>query len=348
MKEKIMLNPNLQRTDEPVLTVRDLRVYYETPKGDVLAVDGVDFDLYKGETLGLVGESGCGKSTTAMGILQLVNRPGRIAGGQVKLEGRDLLKLNEKSLRAIRWSKLALIPQGAMNSLNPTMRVSSQIQDVIVAHEGRQDAARLRTRVHELLTMVGLPGRVYELYPHELSGGMKQRVCIAMAIALNPAVIIADESTSALDVVVQRIVAQTMLKVKQALGVSMIMIGHDMGLMAQMVDRIAVMYAGKIVEIAPVRSLFSAPKHPYSQLLIDSVPSLKERKPLKVTEGITHDPRNPPPGCIFQLRCPFVMDKCRVVAPPLQNILPGHEVACHLYETSPDGRMHVADAVGNP
>jgi peptide/nickel transport system ATP-binding protein len=279
--------------------------------------------------------------------LQLVTRPGRIVGGEVKLEGRDLLKLNEKALRAIRWSKLALIPQGAMNSLNPTMRVNSQIADVIVAHEGRQEAAKLRKRVHELLTMVGLPGRVYDLYPHELSGGMKQRVCIAMAIALNPAVIIADESTSALDVVVQRIVAQTMLKVKQMLGVSMIMIGHDMGLMAQMVDRIAVMYAGKIVEISPVRSLFSMPKHPYSQLLIDSVPSLKERKPLKVTEGITHDPRNPPPGCIFQLRCPFVMDKCRVVAPPLQ-LVGDQLVACHLYDGNPEGRPHVADAVGNP
>jgi len=343
-----MIDSTPQRTDAPVLTVRDLCVYYETPKGDVLAVNGISFNLYKGETLGLVGESGCGKSTAAMGILQLVTPPGRIAGGEVILEDRNLLGLNEKALRSIRWAKLALIPQGAMNSLNPTMRVSNQIKDVITAHEGRQDVARLRTRVMELLTMVGLPGRVYDLYPHELSGGMKQRVCIAMAIALNPAVIIADESTSALDVVVQRIVAQTMLKVKQMLGVSMIMIGHDMGLMAQMVDRIAVMYAGKIVEIAPVRSLFSVPKHPYSQMLIESVPSLKERKALKVTEGITHDPRNPPPGCIFQLRCPFVMDKCRTVAPPLQDILPGHQVACHLYETSPDGRLHVADAVGNP
>jgi peptide/nickel transport system ATP-binding protein len=169
-----------------------------------------------------------------------------------------------------------------------------------------------------------------------------------MAIALNPAVIIADESTSALDVVVQRVVAQTMLSVKQALGVSMIMIGHDMGLMAQMVDRIAVMYAGKIVEIASVRDLFANPSHPYTQLLIESVPSLKERKPLKVTEGITHDPRNPPPGCIFQLRCPFVMDKCRQIAPPMQGIRPNQEVACHLYEETETGSfINVADAARN-
>jgi peptide/nickel transport system ATP-binding protein len=333
--------------DAPVLTVRDLCVYYETPKGDVLAVDGISFDLYKGETLGLVGESGSGKSTAAMGILQLVTPPGRIADGDVILEGYNLLKMPENALRRLRWSKLALIPQGAMNSLNPTMRVRDQIKDVIVAHEPKQSAAALKTRVLELLTMVGLPARVYELYPHELSGGMKQRVCIAMAIALNPTVIIADESTSALDVVVQRIVAQTMLKVKQMLGVSMIMIGHDMGLMAQMVDRIAVMYAGKIVEISPVREIFRSPKHPYTKLLIESVPSLKERKPLKIMEGITHDPRNPPPGCIFQLRCPFVMDKCRVVAPPMQ-VVDDQLVACHLYDAeTPDGRVHVANAAGN-
>jgi peptide/nickel transport system ATP-binding protein len=332
----------------PVLKVRDLRVYYETPKGDVLAVDGINFDLYEGETLGLVGESGCGKSTAAMGILQLVIPPGRIVDGEVTVDGRNLLGLPEDALRNIRWIKLALIPQGAMNSLNPTMKVSDQIKDVIIAHEGKQDKKALRARVLELLTMVGLPARVYDLFPHELSGGMKQRVCIAMAIALNPSIIIADESTSALDVVVQRVVAQTMLKVKQALGVSMIMIGHDMGLMAQMVDRVAVMYAGKIVEIAPVRDIFADPKHPYSQVLIESVPSLKERKPLKITEGITHDPRNPPPGCIFQLRCPFVMDKCRVVAPPMQEVKPGQRVACHLYQETENGSfINVADVAGN-
>src|SRR6266498_3729572 len=291
---------------KPVLDVADLRVHYETPRGDVVAVNGVSFKVYEGETIGLVGESGCGKTTTAMAILRLVQPPGRIVGGQAIVEGTDLLALNERELREVRWNQVALIPQGAMNSLNPVMRVKDQIADAINAHQDRWPRDKLKERILDLLTMVGLPGRVYDLYPHELSGGMKQRVCIAMAIALNPTIIIADESTSALDVVVQRVVAQTMLKVKQALGVSMIMIGHDMGLMAQMVDRIAVMYAGKIVEITPVKEMFNDPKHPYSQLLIDSVPSLKERKPLRITEGITHDPRNPPPGCIFQLRCPFV------------------------------------------
>lgn len=339
MTERNRVNPPM------VLRVTDLCVYYETPKGDVLAVDGVSFDLYEGETLGLVGESGSGKSTAAMGILQLVTPPGRIVNGEVVLEGRNLLGMTEEELRAMRWEKLALIPQGAMNSLNPTMKVSDQIADVIVAHEGRGAKKNIKPRILELLTMVGLPARVYELYPHELSGGMKQRACIAMAIALNPTLIIADESTSALDVVVQRVVAQTLLKVKEALGVSMIMIGHDMGLMAQMVDRVAVMYAGKIVEIAPVRDIFEAPAHPYSQVLIESVPSLKERKPLKITEGITHDPRNPPPGCIFQLRCPHVMEQCRVVPPAMREVRSRQMVACHLYPES-EG-VHVADAAGN-
>ena len=342
-------NPRPNSESAPLLKVRNLRVYYETPKGDVLAVDGIDFDLYPGETLGLVGESGSGKSTAAMGILQLVVPPGRIVDGEVDLNGHNLLGLPDEPLRKIRWVDLALIPQGAMNSLNPTMTVSAQIKDVILAHEGRHALQGLQPRLLKLLSTVGLPGRVLNMFPHELSGGMKQRVCIAMAIALNPKIIIADESTSALDVVVQRIVAQTLLKVKQELGISMIMIGHDMGLMAQMVDRIAVMYSGKIVEISPVKALFADPKHPYSQLLIESVPSLKEHKPLKVVEGITHDPRNPPPGCIFQLRCPFVMEQCRVTPPPMLTDKIGHQVACYLYEQTEDGSLTNARvAAGNP
>ncbi len=333
-----MTTPRIYLTPpgDPVLSVRNLRVYYETPKGDVLAVDGIDLDLFEGEALGLVGESGCGKSTAAMGILQLVMPPGRIVGGEVVLGGRDLLKLSEEEVRKIRWTQLALIPQGAMNSLNPTMKVSSQIEDAIVAHDSEKRPDRLRSKILDLLRRVGLPERVYDMYPHELSGGMKQRACIAMAIALNPRVIIADESTSALDVVVQRVVAQTIQKVKDDLGMSMIMIGHDMGLMAQMVDRIAVMYAGKVVEVAPVRAMFATPRHPYSQILIDSVPSLRQRKPLKSSEGITHDPRNPPPGCIFQLRCPHVMDICRSIPPAPRVVGPGQWAACHLYPEQPE------------
>ncbi|MEO0563379.1 MAG: ABC transporter ATP-binding protein [Chloroflexota bacterium] len=336
-------------TPKSVLEVRDLYIAYETPKGDVRAVDGVTFTLFEGETLGLVGESGCGKTTAAMGVLQLISPPGRIVSGEVELDGTDMLQLDDKQLREMRWARLALIPQGAMNSLNPTMKISAQIADVIREHSDMSDKAEIKARILELFQLVGLPARIYEMYPHEISGGMKQRVCIAMAIALNPSVIIADEPTSALDVVVQRIIAQTMLKVKEMLGVSMIMIGHDMGLMAQMVDRIAVMYAGNIVEISSVEHIFKHPGHPYSELLIDSVPSLKERKPLKITKGITHDPRNPPPGCIFHLRCPYVMDRCKTEKPARQEIRPRQEVACHLYEKQPDGSfIDVRDVATSP
>jgi peptide/nickel transport system ATP-binding protein len=314
-----------------VLEVKNLRVHYATPLGDVIAVNGVDLKVLEGETIGLVGESGCGKSTLAMSILRLVQPPGRIVSGQVHIHGIDLIALSERELRQVRWNQIALIPQGAMNSLNPVMRVKSQIAEAIETHQMQRSPQELKERILRLLAMVGLPGRVYDMYPHELSGGMKQRVCIAMAIALTPSVIIADEPTSALDVVVQRVVAQTLLDVKRTLGVSMILIGHDMGLMAQLVDRIAVMYAGNIVEIAPVKDIFAEPLHPYTQLLLASIPSVKERKPLVVTEGLTHDLRRPPPGCIFQLRCPFVMDKCREVVPPLRELRPNHYAACHLY-----------------
>jgi peptide/nickel transport system ATP-binding protein len=314
-----------------VLEVKKLHVHYATPSGDVIAVNGVDLKVFEGETIGLVGESGCGKSTLAMSILRLVQPPGRIVSGQVQLLGMDLTALSEAELRQVRWSQIALIPQGAMNSLNPVMRVKDQIAEAIETHQGKRPPQELKERLLRLLAMVGLPGRVYSMYPHELSGGMKQRVCIAMAIALTPSIIIADEPTSALDVVVQRVVAQTLLDVKRTLGVSMILIGHDMGLMAQLVDRIAVMYAGNIVEIAPVKDIFAEPLHPYTQLLLASIPSVKERKPLVVTEGLTHDLRRPPPGCIFQLRCPFVMDKCREVVPPLRELRPNHFAACHLY-----------------
>jgi len=314
-----------------VLDVKDLRVHYATPTGDVIACNGVNLQVYRGETLGLVGESGCGKTTAAMGILRLVQPPGRIVHGQVLLDGTDVMSLDERQLRQVRWRQIALIPQGAMNSLNPVMRVKDQIADGIQTHEGKQPQAALKERILELLTMVGLPSRVYTMYPHELSGGMKQRVCIAMAIALHPSLVIADEPTSALDVVVQRVIAQTMLEVKERLNVSMILIGHDMGLQAQLVDRIAVMYAGNMMEIAPVRQIFETPLHPYTQLLIDSIPSIKERKPLKITEGLTHDLRNPPPGCVFHLRCssPRATARCHEEVPVLRQVAPKHYVACH-------------------
>jgi len=322
----------MNRTEKIALDIRNLNIHYQTPEGDVIAANNVSFQVYRGELLGLVGESGCGKTTVAMGILRLVQPPGRIVGGSVTINDNiDIISLNDRELRKVRWTEISLVPQGAMNSLNPTMRIKDQIRDAIVTHEGRQPRAKLKERILELFSMVGLPSRIYDMYPHELSGGMKQRVCIAMAIVLDPTMVIADEPTSALDVIVQRVVAQTLLDIKERLGVSMIMIGHDMGLMAQMADRIAVMYAGNLVEVAPVKVAFKESLHPYTQLLIESIPSIKERKPLKLTEGLTHDLRNPPPGCIFQFRCPHVTEQCLTVSPSQIEISPGHLVACHLY-----------------
>ncbi len=311
-----------------IMEVKDLSVHYFTDRGAVIAANNVNFYLRQGEIMGLVGESGCGKTTVAMAILQMVQSPGKITHGEIWVDGEELNGLSERELRQLRWRKLALVPQGAMNSLNPVLKIKEQLGDSILAHERGISGAALKQRILQLLDDVGLPARIYDMFPHELSGGMKQRVCIAMAIALNPPVIIADEPTSALDVVVQRVVAQTLLDVKERLGVSMLMIGHDMGLQAQMVDRVAVMYAGNLVEVGPVESIFEQPLHPYTQLLIESIPSIDERKPLKVTEGLTHDLRNPPPGCIFQFRCPYVTDDCRASRPPLAEVAPDHFVAC--------------------
>lgn len=312
------------------LSVNELKVHYGTPTGDIIAVNSISFDVNKGEALGLVGESGCGKSTAAYGILRLVQPPGKILGGTVSIDGTEVNDLSDEDFRKLRGTKLALIPQGAMNSLNPTMKVFGQIKDQIQTHEGKQNSNEIKDRILSLLSKVGLPKRTYNMYPHELSGGMKQRVCIAIGIALHPNLVIADESTSALDVVVQRVVAQTLSQIQKEMGVSMIMISHDMGLMAQMVDRIAVMYAGNIVEISPTNQLFKNPSHPYSKILIESIPSIKDKNPLKLVEGITHDPRRPPPGCIFQLRCPLVEPRCKETPPSMKKISNGREVSCHL------------------
>lgn len=266
-----------------VLTVKNLSVEYPTPERTVRAVTDISFDVYGGEMLGLIGESGSGKTTAAMAMLQLLERPGRVTGGEVWLRDEiELLQLPEKAFRQLRWAELSLVSQGAMNSLNPTMRIKDQIADAIKAHEGRQDKSALRARILRLLGMVGLPERVYHEFPHELSGGMKQRVGIAMAVALSPTLVIADEPTSALDVITQRVVAQTLAEIKERLGISVLLIGHDIALMAQLVDRVAVMYDGHIVEVGPVKEVLMSPGHPYTEMLIESMPSIAERKPMVV------------------------------------------------------------------
>ena len=315
----------------PVLKVEDLKVYYWTDQGPIKAVDGINLEVRRGERFGIVGESGCGKSTTATTLLRLIKPPGSIEQGRILLDGDDLLELDDEAMRAARWSRISLIPQGSMNSLNPVVRIGSQITDAVAAHSGAGGRAQAKEKIVELLGMVGLPARVYNMYPHELSGGMKQRVCIAMAIVLQPQVIIADEPTSALDVVVQRVVTQTLIKVQEGLGAALVIIGHDMGLLAQLVDRLAVMYAGKVAEVSPAEEIYKDPLHPYTQLLIGSVPSVKEKKRLQGIPGLPPTLLEPPSGCIFHPRCPQAMERCRKEVPEYREVKPGRMAACHLY-----------------
>lgn len=270
------------------LRVEDLHVHYPTPRGTVKAVDGVTFGLATGDRFGLVGESGSGKSTIALALLRLLTPPGRVVGGRIMLGGQDLTALPELTMRQVRLARMALIPQGAMNSLNPVMRVKHQIIDGIRAHGRAESKDELDERVEELLASVGLRREVANRYPHELSGGMKQRVCIAIAISLRPTVIIADEPTSALDVVVQRQIMQTLAAVQEQLGASVLLIGHDMGIMAQFVDRLGVMRGGKLVETGVTRQIFKAPAHPYTRLLINSLPTFDDRVPAAVLAPNSH------------------------------------------------------------
>ncbi|SHG95059.1 ABC transporter ATP-binding protein [Marivita hallyeonensis] len=259
-------------TDKPVLTLRDLSIEFPTPKGLVKAVKHLDLTIQKGRRVGFIGESGSGKTTTALAIMQMLAEPGRVSSGTIDLAGIDVLALSEEEMRQTRLSRIAYIPQGAMNSLNPVMRIEPQLWDGIIAHEGHVVEAELKRRSDEALASVGLPHHTAQLYPHELSGGMKQRVCIAMGIILNPDLIIADEPTSALDVVTQRQVMQTLKDIQAKIGSGLILIGHDMGLMAQSVDELAVLKDGELVEHGTVQQILEAPEHPYTQDLISSVP----------------------------------------------------------------------------
>jgi peptide/nickel transport system ATP-binding protein len=316
-----------------ILRVEGLRVFYQTAAGPVKAVDGVSFALQPGERFGLVGESGSGKSTIALSLLRLIKPPGQILDGTVALDGVDLLGLDDEAMRRTRLARISLVAQGAMNSLNPVKRIREQIQIGLRDHGAAMDDRSFKPFLAELLERVGLRPGVAAMYPHELSGGMKQRVCIAIAISLQPQVIVADEPTSALDVVVQWQVIDTLRQVQQQLGAAVIQIGHDMGLMAHSVDRIGVMYAGKLIEVAAVRALFREPLHPYTQMLIASLPSLDGKDSLRGIAGAPPSLLNPPGGCPFHPRCPFVMDRCKVEMPPLREHGPGHLAACHLYET---------------
>jgi peptide/nickel transport system ATP-binding protein len=314
-----------------VLRVEDLAVYYLSPNGPIKAVDGVSFALKAGERLGLIGESGSGKTTMGTALMRLTRPPGRIVRGQVELNGRDLLTVSERELSHIRLREIALVPQGAMNALNPVMRIREQIIDGILAHEGELARRELVDRVAQALARVGMPATLADRFPHELSGGQKQRVAIAIATMLNPMVIVADEPTSALDVVVQRQVMLTLGRVQEGLGAAVILIGHDMGLMAQFADTLGVLYAGKLVEYGPIDDVLEAPRHPYTRLLVESLPKLDAKHELRGIPGLPPALLNLAPGCPFAPRCPHAFERCHIETPVLQNLAAEHRVACHLY-----------------
>lgn len=320
---------------KPILEVRNLVTYYHTPRGPVKAVDGVSLALMPGRRYGLIGESGSGKSTIAYSLLRLIRPPGKVESGEVLLDGEDLLALPDEAMRQKRLAQMALVSQGAMNSLNPVIRVRQLMADGFNSHDVVLTDNERDHRIRELLTWVGLPASVADMYPHQLSGGMKQRVCIAVAVSLRPKVIIADEPTSALDVVVQRRVMQTLRHVQEEIGAAVILIGHDMGLMAQFADFVGVMYAGKLVEEGPVMEMFTRPRHPYTQLLMESLPNLDKKESFQGVSGAPPSLLDPPPGCVFHPRCPYVMDRCRVEVPLLQQTGAHHRAACHLLDEAP-------------
>ncbi|MFN3448316.1 MAG: ABC transporter ATP-binding protein [Roseococcus sp.] len=316
---------------EPLLRVENLRTVFRTSGGEVAAVDGVSLEVPRGRTLGIVGESGCGKSVLSLSIMRLLSHPGRIAGGRVLLEGRDLAALSAAEMRAVRGRDIAMIFQEPMTSLNPVHRVGFQIAEAIRAHEPRASAAELRERGIEALKRVRIPSpeRRFDEYPHQLSGGMRQRVMIAMALACSPRLLIADEPTTALDVTVQAQILDLLRDLQAETGMAIILITHDLGVVAEMADEVAVMYAGRVVERAPAPALFEDPQHPYTLGLLGSIPRLdEERERLLAIAGAVPPPFALPKGCRFHPRCPFAEAACRTEAPALREVVPGHAVAC--------------------
>ncbi|MFF9023572.1 ABC transporter ATP-binding protein [Streptomyces eurythermus] len=317
-----------------LLEVRDLRVEFRTRDGIARAVDGVGYAVDAGETLAVLGESGSGKSVTAQAVMGILDTPpGRITGGRVLFQGRDLLTLKERERRRIRGAKMAMIFQDALSALNPVLTVGDQLGEMFVVHRGtsRKDA---RARAVELMERVRIPAAAQRVrdYPHQFSGGMRQRIMIAMALALRPALVIADEPTTALDVTVQAQVMDLLAELRREYRMGLILITHDLGVVADVADRIAVMYAGRIVESAPVRDLYRAPAHPYTRGLLDSVPRLDRKgRELYAIKGMPPNLMRVPPGCSFHPRCPMAQDVCRTDEPPLYEVPGGRASACHFW-----------------
>ncbi|HPM73881.1 MAG TPA: ABC transporter ATP-binding protein, partial [Spirochaetales bacterium] len=311
---------------------KNLKLYYHTSKGVVKALDDVSFDLYKGETLGLVGESGCGKTTTGVALLKMPSPPGRIEpGSQIILDGRDIMPLPEKEIRKnVRWEEVAMVFQGAMNCLTPVYTIGKQMLETLQEHRD-MDKAQAEELIKEYLGLVGLPPEVMGRYPHELSGGMKQRIVIATALFLKPKLVILDEPTTALDVIVQAQIINLLKKLKKTFDLSFIFITHDLSLEAEVSDRICVMYAGKIAELGTNQQIYGeqGPMHPYTEKLLQATPLLhKKVDSLSYIPGTPPDLIDPPKGCRFHPRCHKAMDKCSQEEPPLLEVEPGHMVAC--------------------
>ncbi len=315
----------------PVLEVKNLKMYYFTSKGVVKAVDNVSFTLNKGEVLGLAGESGCGKSSLGFTLLGMPTPPGKIVDGSIKIDGREIVGLPEDVLRReIRWQKISMIFQGAMNALNPVYTVGYQMIEPLIYHKG-MDQEEALDRAQRYLELVGLDPEIVYRYPHELSGGMKQRVVIAMALLMEPSVVIADEPTTALDVIVQAQIINLMKRLKKELNLSMIFITHDLSILAEISDKVAIMYAGKIIEIGDSEKIYYEPAHPYTQKLLAAIPRLHED--VERLEFIPGQPPNliePPKGCRFHPRCPYAMDICMEQEPEMKEIDKDHYAACWL------------------
>jgi oligopeptide/dipeptide ABC transporter ATP-binding protein len=333
---------------DTILEVRHLKTYFFTEDGVVKAVDGIDFNVYPGEVFGLVGESGCGKSVTSLSALRLISKPGKVVEGEVLFDGQDLLKLTEAEMTHVRGNRISMIFQQPQTALNPVFKVGDQIAEVLNIHQdlGKETGWR---RAIELLKMVGIPEaeRRASSFPHELSGGMAQRVMIAMALACVPELLIADEPTTALDVTIQAQILDLMRDLRNKVGASVILITHDLGVIAEMAERVAVMYAGRIVEQADVKTLFAKPQHPYTQGLLGSIPVLgKIKEQLDVIPGSVPNLINLPPGCRFAPRCrarlDYQLQSCTEIEPDLIELASGHFVRCWLYQDAPAQRAPLA------
>ncbi|MDD3680681.1 MAG: ABC transporter ATP-binding protein [Mesotoga sp.] len=313
-----------------LLQVEDLKTYFHTEDGIVKAVDGVTFDVFPGETLGIVGESGCGKSVTSLSIMRLLDEKGEIAGGKITFDGEDVLAIPESKMMKIRGNDMAMIFQEPMTALNPVFTIGFQIMEAILLHQD-VDEKKAREMAIDMLKKVGIPEpekRIDE-YPHELSGGMRQRAMIAMSLSCNPKLLFADEPTTALDVTIQAQILELMKSLQDQYGMALVMITHDLGVIAEMAQRVVVMYAGKVVEYADVHTLFKNPRHPYTWGLMNAIPKLDEDKEVLYNiPGVVPDPLDFPDGCRFNTRCPLATDKCRKEEPPLVEIESEHTAAC--------------------